>query len=356
MPLSETYQIPSTTEQKLRDLVLPLAQKIALCRAKESKSDTSTILTRVNSGAVTHQALAEFTKQLVELRKDLCDHGSDVISIKHGHCPENISVNATSAEIPVCSPHEVVHRNERLESQARESKRISHFDLRMPCPEFRDKKYSELRNSRRRTPSPMHRRGSGDIEHKRNHHTGNDLELSEHRYSSRVREPLHHTAWSRKNGPQHTRSEGFRRRSRSRSPVISRNHAKRRDRSRSYSPRRLQARETRSRLIKQPHLDRDFRRRSDDSEAMQASDLRPLPPEDIPDHMNLSICDATLPVQKSESKLPCHNVPGLWFASQGLNELGTSTIEFEVDEEAATKWNIPMNRWIKCSCPISTFI
>lgn len=388
---SETSYIFSTTEQKLRGLVLPLTQKIALCRAKES---TSTIPIHVNSSAITHQALVEFTKQLVKLRKDLQDHGA--VPIINGNRSEHISANGTGAAMPVYPSHDprqfkpAVSWNEQSELQAREPKRISHLDSRMPSPKVYDKKYTwrspdssssslrktsgrylyfEPRYSSRRTPSPMHRRRSGDVEHERNCHRGKDLDFGEHRHSSKGNEALRRSASPRQHGSHHKRSEGFRRRSqspvfhrrssltthrRSRSPVSSQNHTKRRDRSRSYSPRRSE-RGRQPRLIKQPHRDYDFRRRHVDSVihipqklTMQTPDV-PLSSKDMSEHENQGTSAVALPVPKSELKLPCRGVPGLWFALQGLHELGTSTIEFDVDEETATKWKISMDKWVNTS-------
>jgi hypothetical protein len=392
--LSETSHIFSTTsEQKLRGLVLPLAQKIALCRAKES---TSTIPIHVNSSAITHQALVEFTQQLVKLRKDLRDYGA--VPIINANRPEHISANGTGASMPVYPSHDsrqskpVVSWNEQSELQARERKRISHLDSRMPSPKVYDKKYTwrspdpsgsslrktsgrylyfEPRYSSRRTPSPMHRRRSGDVEQERNYHRGKNLDLGEYRHSSKGNEASRRSASPRQHGLPHKRSEGFRRRSqspvfhrrssvttrrRSRSPVSSQNHTKRRDRSRSYSPRRSE-RGRQPRLIKQPHRDYDFRCRHVDSESVIHTPRKltvqtpnaPLSSKDMSEHENQSTSAVALPVPKSELQSPCRGVPGVWFAMQGLHELGTSTIEFEVDEETATKWNIPMDKWVNTS-------
>jgi len=379
--LSETSHILSTTsEQKFRGLVLPLTQKIALCRAKES---TCTIPAHVNSSAITHQALVELAKQLVKLRKDLRDHGA--VPIINGKRPEHISANGTGAAMPVYPSHDsrqikpALSWNEQSESQARERKRISHFDSRIPSPKFYDKKYtrrspdsssyslrktsgrclySEPRYPSRRTPSPMHRRRSGDVEHDRNCHRGKNLDLGEHRHSSKGNKALRRSTSPRQRGSHHQRSEGCRRRSRSpvfhrrsslttlrrsRSPVSSQ---KRRDRSRSYSPRRAE-RGRQPRLIKQPHRDYEIHRRHVDSVigtsrklTMQVSDV------DLSEHENQRTSAVALPVQTGELQLPCRGVPGVWFALQGLHELGTSKIEFEVDEETATKWKISTDRWV----------
>ncbi|KAF9533918.1 hypothetical protein CPB83DRAFT_415322 [Crepidotus variabilis] len=43
------------------------------------------------------------------------------------------------------------------------------------------------------------------------------------------------------------------------------------------------------------------------------------------------------------SFLPCHNIPGLWFAQQGLNNIGISTVVFEIDATTAVARRIPPN-------------
>lgn len=46
-------------------------------------------------------------------------------------------------------------------------------------------------------------------------------------------------------------------------------------------------------------------------------------------------------MQKSRrGVLPCHNVPGVWFAKVALGDIGTLECSFEVDDVTALKWNL----------------
>ena len=44
--------------------------------------------------------------------------------------------------------------------------------------------------------------------------------------------------------------------------------------------------------------------------------------------------------QSGPTVLPCHNVPGVWFAKVALDDIGTLECSFEVDEVTALKWDL----------------
>jgi hypothetical protein len=42
----------------------------------------------------------------------------------------------------------------------------------------------------------------------------------------------------------------------------------------------------------------------------------------------------------SQRTLSNLSVPGLWFASRGLQDIGMSTFQFDIDERMALRWNL----------------
>ena len=50
--------------------------------------------------------------------------------------------------------------------------------------------------------------------------------------------------------------------------------------------------------------------------------------------------------QSGLTVLPCHNVPGIWFAKVALDDIGTLECSFKVDEVTALKWDLQQPKWV----------
>lgn len=75
----------------------------------------------------------------------------------------------------------------------------------------------------------------------------------------------------------------------------------------------------------------------------QTSEIQPVLPKASTRHVTPAV-EPIATGSRSNSVLPCHNVPGLWFARLGMDTLGTNVCVFDVDAPTTVKWNLPMTR------------
>lgn len=349
-----------TTEEFLNH-ILPLAQRIAQTRAGDSETGNSTNAAEVNSTVVTQEAIEEFNKKLLNLRNDLehhCDELKKNEMTTDDSCDANKSRSQDTVLIstrlgslrpmsPPIQPPQV-----ETSPEVELSARLSNREIHIPIPILEDatktdsspvtpasrprgkNSYSESRYHTRKPYSPEPRR-SGDYKGRKDryhddmyHRSSKGKEPSRRSVSPYRRSYTSHKR-TRKDSHSHRDYSPRYRRSRSRERL--------RDRSRSRSPRRSRERGRHHRT------DRSYR----DSDSGRSERLAPdsVASTSITkrrtENKNESHKEATASSAESTGPFPpCHNVPGLWFAKQGLHQLGISIVEFEIDEVTATKWNI----------------
>ena len=366
-PISRGSTSSSMTTEEFLNHILPLAQRIAQDRAGDTEAGNSTnaAAAEVNSIVVTQEAVEEFNKKLLNLRNDW-EHHCDELKKDEMMADDSRDANKNRTQdtvlISTRSPHPLsppiqppqVETSPEVELSAR----LSNHEIPIPIPIPEDAtkadsspvtpassynrtrgtfSYSESRYHNRKTYS-RERRRSGDYNGRKDWYHDDDMYHRSSKGRRRSVSPYRRPYTS----PKRTRRDSYsymdyspryRRRSRSRGRV--------RDRSRSRSPHRSRERRDRH----HHRTDRSYRDsdsgRSERPAPASVSSTSATQRPTVNNPQNEGHKEVTASSAKSAGPLPpCHNVPGLWFAQQGLHQLGISIVEFEIDEVTATKWNI----------------
>lgn len=391
-----TQSSPSMTPEVFIDRFLPLAQQIADGRREDSKDGTiSNGLVELKSSMITDELLGRFSEQLMKLSKDLELHRSeDHEKVFPTEKTQEVTLTENENRASVTWNHHPTTTEQRGAPEPSAGRSVGHSApvpgkmkqifgsagtsepsatwsreipiplpiVRTPTPEYLERLERKRRSSlsykshhdrdrdmgRRYTTSFEHRRTSGDFtqhdyrlgngkrdwdyhDQRRRGYAKHWREDSDRRSTSpRQRAPYPPTRHDRRNSSPtryHRRSSNerlpYRRRPRSRSRSRSRELAHRSYEKPKHDSVFASRRHTESvsNHFKGPYVQRN----SSGSRLLQ----------EIFEEQNGAA--SSRQVSRSYSGL---DVPGLWFVSQGLRDIGMSASAFEIDEPMALKWNL----------------
>lgn len=350
------------------DHFLPLAQRIADGRMENSQDGKLPSGAALNSSVITAEVLAQFSQQLINLSKELHQHqlnednaeylfpieeaqgttgadgnesrapglslnGGDNHPVLEGTIPHTPSDMGTKE--PPQPLRSVRPQTPEYHGMRRHSSFVSPLPLRPPANHTpRDPSYSssELRRMSKDFTSYDHRTERRSLDHYDYRQDSSNREKDPDRYRRSISPSRRRTPYSpskrRNSSParfHHGSSLPHRRRPRSPlSPERIPRSSEKANRD-SIPPRYIDSVPNR---IKEPepHAHRDG--------------IRPMTLHDLlENHRGIPS------LRQGNRTVADLNVPGLWFAFQGFQEIGMSTVEFEFDDQTALKWNLQSNKY-----------
>ena len=321
---------PSVTREAFVDYFLPLTQRIADARMEDSKDETVSSNARVSPSVITEEVLDRFGSQLINLSQELQHHKSHISSVKK---TQDIAANASGSQVPprvsLNGHHPDISERSGSHASRVVTKESPKHLVRTPTSEYRERgrrsspSYSptNVRLEPSRTySSSERRRASGDFTHD---YRGKRRSAGHHEHSRRDLDRPSISPRRKRSLPRRSSSPTRYRRGHSPSPPR---------RKRRYSP--------------SPERRHHSERAKDDFTSRRRESLSNVQPNETgprPLHGLLEKYNSIAPSQQGTRTVPSLDVPGLWIAFRGLQEIGMSVIQFKIDEQTALKWNLQSN-------------
>ena len=351
-------QASSVTSKAFFDHFLPLAQRIADGRMENSQVGTLSNGAALNSSVITAEVLAQFSQQLINLSKELHQqqhhesNGERISPIEEAQ--GTTSADGTESRVPGLS----LNGSDNHPPVFEETIPHAPSDMappppRTPTPEYREK--------RRRSSlvSPLLHMSPTDHTPRDSSYSSSELrrmskDFTPYDYRTDRRSVDHYDHRQR---PSNRREDSDRRYRRSISP---------RRRKTPYSPsqRRNSSPARYHRSPPSPHRQRRRSPHSPEriprsSEKANCSSIPPKYIDSVPNHIKepeshmyrdglqdlLENHRGILSSRQGTRTVSELNVPGVWFAFRGSQDIGMSTIEFEFDDQTAEKWNLQSNKY-----------